>query len=152
MTAHVGESAGEITNAHAHMQLDTQTFVRTSWNTRPCSIQNMKTCWPLKCMEIKDIKLHCCLVRSSLQNRRILKKGGNWILNLKTKWPKTSLAKESVHIFLHIIPPLPIACLSLWKWQAGVMELADIDWLSQGHLSRVEIYRMQTGSWLQHHV
>lgn len=55
---------------------------------------------------------------------------------------KDQLWEKSLHILLHIGLPLVMACLSLWKWQAGVMELADIEWLSQEHLSRVEIYRM----------
>lgn len=48
MTAHVGESAGEITNAQAHMQVDTDTDIVHPGT--PDSVWNMQLYLRLKCM------------------------------------------------------------------------------------------------------
>lgn len=64
MTAHVGESAEKLTNAQPHMRTDTQAlciFTVTDDHAvfMRCTAMHVHTCIAWKCMEIKDVILHC---------------------------------------------------------------------------------------------
>lgn len=117
MTAHVGESAGEITNAQAHTQLDTKTLVRTSQNTWPCSIQNMK----IQYIGLWNAPSSVVLYRTG---GFFYKKDGNRTLNVKYKWPKTSLGRNlsifsyiSVLLYWWRVYPCESDRLESWSWQ-----------------------------------